>query len=64
MEDIPQAMNTKEDQKVIAAMKRYGGGFVKSLAECFQRADADNYRRLRLAFPEIWEQYSKMAGND
>ncbi len=50
-----------EEMYVVDAMKKYGGSFVKALAECFSRADINNVGRLKLAFPEYWEQYSEMA---
>jgi len=52
-------MPTKErDVSILDAMTRYGGGFVKKLAAAAAAADGDNYRRLRLAFPELWVEYS------
>jgi uncharacterized protein YegJ (DUF2314 family) len=50
-----------QDWQIVAAMARYGGGFVQSLAKCFNLADADNRARLKLAFPEYWRQYSEIA---
>lgn len=44
--------------KMIAAMERYGGSFVKALAECFLRADRENYIRLCEAFPEYVTEYT------
>jgi hypothetical protein len=48
------------DAAVIEAMLHNGGGFVKALAEAAARADSDNLRRIKLAWPEYWEQYSKI----
>ncbi len=50
--------------QVVDAMRRYGGGFVSHLAEAWARADLDNERRLRQAFPEIWKRYRNMAHRD
>ena len=50
----------EEEFKVIENMRIFGGSFIKSLAECFSHADPINFRRLKNAFPEYWEQYSKM----
>ena len=50
--------------EMIQAIKRYGGGFVQSLAECFAHADVDNFARLERVFPEYIEQYLAMAGID
>lgn len=47
------------DQKFITirAMGRYGGSFVKSLAETYLIADEDNASRIEAAFPEYMEMY-------
>ena len=37
-----------------------GGSFAASLARAFQVADVSNFRRLRAAFPDIWERYAQM----
>jgi len=42
-------------------MVKYGGGFVKSLAEAAMRADSDNLRRIKEAWPEYWEKYSALT---
>jgi len=42
-------------------MVKYGGGFVRSLAEAAMRADSDNLRRIKEAWPEYWERYSIMS---
>jgi len=47
----------EEDFKVIENMEKYGGSFVKALAEAFFRSDPDNFVKLRKAFPEYWEEY-------
>ena len=47
--------------KVIDAMETYGGSFVKDLAECFRRADPQNFAKLAATFSEYWEQYEVMA---
>ena len=46
---------------VLLTMEKYGGAFVKALAEAFRRADPHNFRRLKEAFPELWERYTKMT---
>jgi hypothetical protein len=50
--------------EMVEAMRKYGGGFVKCLAECFAHADQFNLKRLEAAFPEYVEQYIAMAGID
>jgi hypothetical protein len=52
------------DYDVIEAMKRYGGSFVKKLAEAFALADPQNQARLKAAFPEYWKKYTEMAEID
>lgn len=54
-------MRTDQDLKTIDAMKRYGGSFVKALAEAALHADPDNLKRIKTAFPEYWERFTEMA---
>ncbi|MFZ2152259.1 MAG: hypothetical protein WAV09_04085 [Minisyncoccia bacterium] len=51
----------EEEFKTVEMMTKYGGSFVKALAECFHKADADNFLKLKLCFYEYWIQYTKMA---
>jgi hypothetical protein len=51
----------EQEFAVVEAMTKYGGSFVKALAECFHRADPTNFNKLRATFPDYWEQYEKMA---
>jgi len=57
-------MQTDQDHEVVEAMAKYGGSFVKSLAECFAHADEPNVNKLKNAFPEYWDQYTEMAKKD
>ena len=57
-------METEEDYLIVEAMEKYGGSFVKALAECFRRADSFNTIKLKNAFPEYWKQYKDMAKRD
>jgi hypothetical protein len=52
---------TTEDVATLAAMERYGGGFVKALARAANCADEENLRRLKVAFPEYWVQYREVV---
>lgn len=45
---------------VQACMMANGGSFAASLARSFQAADSTNYKRLRAAFPDIWNRYAQM----
>ncbi|HXU02802.1 MAG TPA: hypothetical protein VN903_17675 [Polyangia bacterium] len=46
---------------VIQAMHRYGGSFAQAIADAFDRADDNNFERLKIAFPELWDEYTDMA---
>ncbi len=48
---------TDEEFKIVDKMAEYGGSFVKALAQCFYKADAINFKRLKIAFPEYWKTY-------
>lgn len=50
-----------EDLKTIEAMEKYGGSFVVALAQAARRADKNNLERIKLAFPEYWQQYTQMG---
>jgi hypothetical protein len=52
---------TPEDRDVIDEMNNYGGSFVRALARAFEYADADNFARLKAAFPDYWARYAEMA---
>lgn len=47
------------DEKLITirAMKRYGGSFVRALAEAWLLADEDNDRRIEAAWPNYVGKY-------
>ena len=47
------------DYDIVQNMIKYGGSFVRALGEAALHADPDNLRRLREAFPEYWEKYSR-----
>lgn len=51
---------TEQEFEIIETMRKYGGGFVQALAECFMRADHINFAKLRLAFDNYWTQYKDM----
>lgn len=52
---------TKEERKVIDAMRYQGGGFVEALSYAFNLANDTNFNRLKNAFPEIWKEYETRA---
>lgn len=54
------AFNIMEDVKfeTVENMRKYGGSFVQSLAECFSRADSENTMKLSIAFANYIVEYS------
>lgn len=42
-------------------MIRYGGSFVKALGQLFRLADNTNQAKLVAAFPELIDEYDRMA---
>jgi hypothetical protein len=55
---------TDSDYKVIAAMEKYGGGFVVALANAARHADFINLSKIKSTFNEYWIEYAEMAGVD
>lgn len=53
-----------QDYDTIEAMLKFGGNFVYHLAAAAARADAQNYSKLKAAFPDYWKQYEEMAKKD
>lgn len=53
--------NQMNDMKVIECMQKYGGGFMKALAEAFLKADPINRWKIKGAFDDEWEEYRTMA---
>lgn len=49
------------DYEIVAAMKKYGGGFAVALAEAFRHADDGNQLIIKLAFPDYWDRYAVIA---
>ena len=50
-------MNPDEKYEMINNMRRFGGSFVKALAEAFARADQFNFVKLCTAFPQLVDKY-------
>lgn len=46
-----------DEQALLAAMQRYGGGFARALAQTWTLADKDNRHKLRREFGEFLESY-------
>ena len=67
VEDIPEGLEYKlqaERLIVVSNMRVYGGSFVKTLSTAIMRADAENYEKLKAAFPELWAQYANIKEAD
>lgn len=52
---------SEQEYNTIETMEKYGGSFVKSLANCFRMADRNNFLKLKNAFSVYWEQYEQMS---
>lgn len=52
---------TDQELNTVEEMEKYGGGFVKALAECLRRADLINFEKLKTTFPEYWVKYDEWA---
>lgn len=42
-------------------MDKYGGNFVRKLADAMRAADPENLERIKAAFPEIIQRYEALA---
>lgn len=49
------------DYWTIEAMTKYGGSFMKALAECARRADRQNFSKIKTTWIEYWTEYEKMG---
>lgn len=56
---IKRLEDDARDYWTIEAMTKYGGSFVKALAEAARHADPQNLGRIKIAWPEHWEEYEK-----
>ena len=54
----------RKEFDTVENMNKYGGSFVKALAECFHHADCINKDKLIKAFPEYWKQYAPSKWDD
>lgn len=64
MGTLIEAFQRDHDLKVIEAMRKHGGGFVKALAEAAFRADSENLAKIKDAWPEYWKQYESFVPKD
>jgi len=56
-------MNPPTDD-TLAAMDRYGGSFVRTLATLYRRADPENRTILDRAFAKIFATYANLAADE
>lgn len=55
------AENAVRDYWTIEAMLKYGGSFVKALAEVARYADPQNLAKIKATWVEYWAEYEKMG---
>ena len=51
----------EEDIKIVEAMEKYGGSFVKALGNAARHADHYNLGKIRQTWVEYWDTYREMA---
>jgi len=56
---IKQLESDARDYWTIEAMAKYGGSFVKALAEAARRADPQNLAKIKATWVEYWAEYEK-----
>jgi hypothetical protein len=49
------------DWEIVNTMERFGGSFVRTLAQLCHLADEENYRRIKGCWPEYWQKYAEMV---
>jgi len=54
-------MYDEKKYAMLDAMDKYGGPFVKALAECIRRADYVNYEKLKSTFSGYFLRYELMS---
>ena len=50
-----------DDVQVLESMNRYGGCFIKKLAELAAIADAENLAKLKHTYSNYWDEYRTLA---
>jgi len=54
---------TDDEFIVVEEMQEHGGSFVKALADCFHKADNNNFMILKNAFKGYWLEYEARVKN-
>ncbi len=49
------------DWEIVQAMDRFGGSFVRALAELCHRADPENLAKIKETWPEYWQEYAELS---
>lgn len=52
-------MKTQRDYWTIEAMLKYGGSFVQALGKAAAVADRQNLMKIKITWPDYWEQYTR-----
>ena len=52
-------METEDDFDTVDNMERFGGSFVKALANAMRHADKTNFTILKNSFPRYWNEYNQ-----
>ncbi len=47
----------EEDYKIVDAMQKYGGSFVRRLGTLARYADPENLKKIKETWPAYWEAY-------
>jgi hypothetical protein len=50
-----------QDIWTLKAMKKFGGGFIKMLAQAAHHADPENLQKIKNAWPEYWKKYEEIG---
>lgn len=53
--------STSEEYRTTSAMTKYGGSFVKALAELYSLGDYSNKRKLITAFTAYFDEYKEIG---
>lgn len=56
---VKQLESDARDYWTIEAMSKYGGSFVKALAEAVRHADRQNLAKIKTTWVEYWTEYEK-----
>lgn len=60
-DEVPVFSQKLSDAEIITTMEKCGGAFIQALAGAARKADLNNLRRLKKAFPDYWATYQDIA---